>query len=85
MAVRLLLSYFHPKARQPMSSLMMAEIYSSPLFKNLSLYQAIDTILQYHDQFFRHGKDHLVVENDSSDPPGKKGFYSFALMTWRIL
>jgi hypothetical protein len=64
----LLLSYFHPTARQPMS--LMAEIHSSPLFKNLTLFQAtLHTILQYHDQIFRHGQDHLV-ENHSS---GQKG------------
>lgn len=55
-AVRLLLSYFHPTARHLAD--LMSEIHSSPLFKNLSIKQALDAIIWYYEQ--SHGKEVLV-------------------------
>eukprot|EP01035_Chromulina_nebulosa_P022988 gene22988-29783_t len=56
LAVRLLLSYFHPLATNPAG--LMRKIHSSPLFKNLTVEQALDAILLYHEQ--SHGKEDLV-------------------------
>eukprot|EP01036_Dinobryon_divergens_P026117 gene26117-34726_t len=43
LVVRLLLSYFHPTARHLAD--LMSEIHSSPLFKNLTIKQALDAII----------------------------------------
>ena len=44
----------------------MAEMHSSQLFQNLTILQALDAMIIYHEQFHNGGnKDLVVVENSS--------------------